>query len=148
MSAAAIILGIVIVILVFILYKYFQSTATTVKSSMTDLKIQQPVITNISSPTNNQYAYGIWLYVNNWDQGTTKVIFSVQGSLNVYLLQNQPSLCVDVKMSDNTTSSTIITNNFPLQKWVYIIVSLDNQFLDVYLDGKLIKSAKLSTGII
>jgi hypothetical protein len=40
--------------------------------------------------------------------------------------------------------STIVTQNFPLQKWVYIITSLDNQFLDVYLDGKLVKSARLS----
>jgi hypothetical protein len=34
----------------------------------------------------------------------------------------------------------MITDNFPLQKWVYIIISVDNQYVDAYLDGKLIQS--------
>ena len=144
MSSVAIILGVVIIILIYVLWKYFTSTATTLQSSLTDLKTQVPVITKITNPTNTQYAYGVWVYINTWDQGTNKVIFSHQGALNLYLLPNKPSLCVDVTMSDTSTISTIITQNFPLQKWVYIIVSMDNQFLDVYLDGKLVKSARMS----
>jgi len=144
MSPVAIILGVVIIILIYVLYRYFTSTATTLQSSLTNLTTQIPVITKLGSPTNTQYAYGVWVYVNNWDQGTPKVFMSQTGVLNVYLLPNQPSLCVDVAMSDTSTISTIITQNFPLQKWVYIIVSLDNQFLDVYLDGKLVKSVRLS----
>jgi hypothetical protein len=144
MSAVAIILGITIIILIFVLYTYFTSTATTLQSALTDLKIQPPVITKLTNPTNTQYAYGIWVYVNAWDQGTNKVFFSHQGIMNVYLMATQPSLCVDVTMSNNTVMSTQITQNFPLQKWVYVVVSMDNQFLDVYLDGKLVKSARLS----
>ena len=144
MSPVAIILGVVIIILIYVLYKYFTSTATTLQSSLTNLTTQIPVITKLVSPTNTQYAYGVWVYVNNWDQGIPKVFMSQTNVLNVYLLPNQPSLCVDVAMSNNSTISTIITQNFPLQKWVYIIVSLDNQFLDVYLDGKLVKSVRLS----
>ena len=144
MNAVAIILGIVIIILVYVLYKYFTSTATTLQSSMVDLKISQPVINKISNPTNTQYAYGLWVYVNNWDANENKVFFSHKDILNVYLLRDRPSLCVDVTMSDLSINSTIITPNFPLQKWVYIIVSLDNQFLDVYLDVKLVKSARLT----
>jgi hypothetical protein len=144
MSTVAIILGVVIIILIYVLYRYFTSTATTLQSSLTNLTTQVPVITSISNPKNTQYAYGVWVYVNNWDQSTPKVFMSQTNILNVYLLPNQPSLCVDVKMSDNSVVSTIITQNFPLQKWVYIIVSLDNQFLDVYLDGKLVKSVRLS----
>jgi len=144
MSAVAIILGVVIIILIYVLYRYFTSTATTLQSSLTDLNTQIPVITKLSNPTNTQYAYGVWVYVNSWDQNKNKVIMSQSNVLNVYLLSNQPSLCVDVAMSNASTMSTIVTQNFPLQKWVYIIVSLDNQFLDVYLDGKLVKSARLS----
>jgi hypothetical protein len=147
MNAIAIILGIVIIILVFVLYQYFSTTATMMQSSLVNLQTPPAAITTIASPTNNQYSYGIWVYVNNWDQGTNKVIFNHKGAMTIYLMNNQPSLVVDVQMSgDNslTTSSTIITNNFPLQKWVFIIASMDNQFLDVYLDGKLVKSAKLT----
>ena len=37
-----------------------------------------------------------------------------------------------------------ITNNFPLQKWVYLVISIDNTVADCYLDGKLIKSVKIT----
>lgn len=144
MNVLAIILGVLIIILLFILYQWYTSTAIALKTSVTDLKTQPPVITNIASPTNSQYAYGVWLYVNSWDPSQFKVIFSHAGILNVYLMNNQPTLCVDVKMSDDRVISTVILNSFPLQKWVYIIVSIDNTFLDVYLDGKLVKSAKLT----
>ena len=38
----------------------------------------------------------------------------------------------------------MITNNFPIQKWTYVIVSVDNQIIDTYLDGKLVSSTKLT----
>ena len=37
-----------------------------------------------------------------------------------------------------------ITNNFPLQKWVYLAISIDNIVADCYLDGKLVKSVKIA----
>ena len=41
-----------------------------------------------------------------------------------------------------TYETMVVTTNFPLQKWVSISVSVDNQFVDVYLDGKLVKSQR------
>ena len=43
------------------------------------------------------------------------------------------------------TMTMNITNNFPLQKWVCVGVSVDNQFVDAYLDGKLVKSQRFYT---
>ena len=37
-----------------------------------------------------------------------------------------------------------ITNNFPLQKWVCVTISLNNNIMDAYLDGKMVKSVKLN----
>jgi hypothetical protein len=144
MNPVAIVLGIVIIILAFVLYRFYTSTATALQTSLISLKTPPQPITSISSATSNQYAYGIWLYVNSWDPTVNKVILNHKGAMTIYLMAGQPSLVVDVQMSDNSTASTVITNNFPLQKWVFIIASLDNQFLDVYLDGKLVKSAKLT----
>ena len=42
----------------------------------------------------------------------------------------------------STSTKINITNNFPLQKWVYLVISVDNTVVDCYLDGKLIKSVK------
>jgi len=146
MNAIAIILGIVIIILFFVLYKYYTNTATQLTSSnLINLNIDQTgnVITKVSSPTNNQFSYGIWVYVNSWGQGTPKTLFQHQNVLKVYLDPNSPKLYIDVN-TGSTVTTTQITDNFPIQKWVFIIVSVDTSFSDVYLDGKLIKSVKIT----
>jgi len=38
---------------------------------------------------------------------------------------------------------TCAVNNFPLQRWVNLIVSLNNRTMDVYLDGKLVRTCIL-----
>jgi len=43
----------------------------------------------------------------------------------------------------NGTFDVKITENFTLQRWVYLVISVDNQFVDLYLDGKLVKSVKM-----
>ena len=41
------------------------------------------------------------------------------------------------------TPHTCTINNFPLQRWVNLIVSLNNRTLDVYLNGKLVRTCIL-----
>jgi hypothetical protein len=144
MNAVAIILGIIIVILIYVLYKYFTNTATPIQTSIVSLKSPPSEITKLSSPTSNQYAYGIWVYVSTWDNNVAKTIFEHQNAMKVYLDKNSPKLKVKVTMSTGSDLDVFIVDSFPLQKWVYIIASMDNQFLDVYLDGKLVKSTKLT----
>jgi hypothetical protein len=43
-----------------------------------------------------------------------------------------------------STFDVKITDNFTLQRWVYLVISVDNQFVDLYLDGKLVKSVKMN----
>ena len=135
-------LGIIIVILLYLLYTYYNTTSNTLIATAS-LKVANPDITSISDAKSGRYAYGIWLYVNSWDNTNLKTIFSRSNSIKLYLNNSSPTLKCDILMSDGTTKTTIITDNFPIQRWVYVIVSLDNQFLDCYLDGKLVKSTRL-----
>ena len=41
----------------------------------------------------------------------------------------------------------VITDNFPIQTWVHVIVSVDNNYIDTYINGKLTKSIKEKDGI-
>lgn len=59
------------------------------------------------------------------------LILDASGSPNLYLYY---------KYSDSSGIPLLITNNFPFQKWTNVIVSFENQTLDVYIDGKLILS--------
>lgn len=77
----------------------------------------------------------------------------------VYLDANVPKLHFGILTQGNTsevslpettgtpdnkdTFHVLITDNFTLQRWVYLVISVDNQFVDLYLDGKLVKSVKM-----
>jgi hypothetical protein len=85
----------------------------------------------------------VWVYVNSWNNNLTKTIFGRANNIKLYLGMNTPTLKCDIS-TINGTESVNITDNFPLQKWVYIIVSVDGRIIDCYINGKLVKSQKLS----
>lgn len=152
-------LSVVIFILLFwMIYSKWFSGENVINSSQLNLNTTNPLpnITAItlSQPTSTRYAYGLWVYVSNWNTNT-KVLFSRNSDVILYLDKTSGSLnCVlkpsgytDPTVDPSTLTATPtaniqfpITNNFPLQKWVYIILNFDNTILDVYLDGKMIKS--------
>ena len=165
MSPVAIILGIVIILLIYVLYKYFSKSSSSLGALM-DLSTTSssvPLITKdkVVNSTSARFSYGIWVYINTWDTTLTKNIFYRQNSttttkydIRLYLDPNSPTLYCDFYTQQTTTSSgtttstpgtetVAITSNFPIQKWVYIIVSVDSKLVDTYIDGKLITSQEL-----
>lgn len=144
MNTTLIILGVIIAILIYVLWYYYYPSNSAVLSQKANLNAANPDITSLNNPTNTRYGYGIWIYVNSWNNQNDKIIFSRAKNITLRLDKSSPTLYCDIVMSDGTTvNKTMITDNFPLQKWVYVIVSIDNQFLDCYLDGKLVKSTRL-----
>jgi hypothetical protein len=145
MNYVVVILGIIVIILIYVLYLFFNSSGSTLQAQA-NLSKDNPAITSIQAPTNINYSYGIWVYINNWDNISRKTIFSRQNNLAVYLDKNTNTLYCDIYMGNASVHTLKITDNFPIQKWVYIIVSFDSGFVDCYLDGKLVKSQKVIVG--
>jgi hypothetical protein len=143
MNWIAVALGIVIIILFYVLFTYFTSTSSTLVSSTANLMTQQPNITSINSPTSSRYAYGVWIYINTWNNNAKKQIFARSNNISLYLDTTTTTLYCDIKMADNSNTTLLISSNFPIQKWCQVIVSIDNQFADCYIDGKLVLSRKL-----
>lgn len=144
MNWVAVVLGIIIIILLYVLFKYFTINSSTLAANA-NLMTNVPDITSINSPTSARYAYGIWVYVNTWNSTVRKTIFKRNNNIELYLDTTSPSLKCDIALSNNTKNTLIITDNFPIQKWTYVIVSVDTQFVDCYLDGKLSLSRKLDS---
>ena len=154
MNFAIIILTVVLVVLIFILYRYFVSTSSTLVSQSSLLNTNIPIQIT-SNPASTRYSYGLWIYVNSWNNNNYKPIFShpvdsTNSNLSqicVYLNDTTTTLMCHILLNSSTETHTKInvTENFPLQKWVYFVVSVDNEFVDLYLDGKLVKSIKLPT---
>ena len=145
MNTVAIILAIVVVLLFYILYKYFMLKSTELTTSAS-LNATNPAIPITNSPSSLRYAYGIWIYVNSLNTGVSKTIFSRDKNIKLYLESTAPVLKCDITMNGGATKTLEITDNFPLQKWAHVVVSVDNQYVDAYLDGKLIKSGRMVDG--
>ena len=149
MNLSYIVLGVIIIILLYVLYLNYFSTYRTKLSTSTTLNAASiPGITITDAPTTTRYAYGIWMYVNTWNNNNTKPIFSRPGQISVYLDNTTPTLYCDISQNctNNITPTTKmnITQNFPIQKWTYVTVNVDNRFVDMYLDGKLVKSIQMN----
>jgi hypothetical protein len=156
MNVALIIL--IIVILVFALYIVYYVGFTS--QSLIDLNKSTTTIANkdITNPTSTSFAYSMWVYVNNWSSGDKNIVIAKDTdstsnplstiNFRVYLDSTTPTLKTDIYTTDpvatKKTKTITITNNFPVQRWVYIVVSVEGSVVDCYLDGKLVKSQQFN----
>ena len=148
MEPTTIILAIIVIALVYVLYVFFVSKSSVISKSASLKEGGNAPITAINSGQSTRYAYGIWVYVNTWDAMREKTIFSRDKNIRLYLAANKPSLyctitCLSANGSSTVEQNILVTDNFAVQKWVYIIISADNTIVDAYLDGKLVNSTKL-----
>lgn len=147
MEPVIIILGVVIILLVVFLYvNYWKQTVLFEKLNLNQAVSSIPE-SSLSKSGSLRHAYGVWIYVNSWNNQNIKTIFERGSPSNIklYLEKTSPELKCDVQLNNNTTSTISITNNFPIQKWTYVIVSVDSKIVDFYIDGKLILSKQLVT---
>jgi hypothetical protein len=92
----------------------------------------------------------MWMYVFNF-QGSSQYIISrasvasaTKKNIGIKLDGSSPKLILNYTATGkkNYQKSVTITDNFPLQTWAHLIVSVDDKYIDVYMNGKLIKSIK------
>jgi hypothetical protein len=151
MNTVIVIIGAILLIIIFYtLFKsyFFSNSSKLVNSSNLNTQLPKVSLTSLVNPTATRYSYIIWIYVNSWDKSDTtnnRVIFSRLNDMSLYLDPNANLVCQMSPTSNSSSQTTIInvTNNFPLQKWVCIEVNVDNTIVDVYLDGKMVKSVQV-----
>jgi hypothetical protein len=148
-----IILGIVFVIIIYWIYAYIYSPSVTL-SSATKLNQANASIVPSDRTTSTIFSYSLWVYIENWQQSATN-IFRCTSSAGTHfsldLPYSSPTLTCSIltgviACTPATTGPTIIniTNNVPIQRWFHVIVSVNTNIVDCYLDGKLITSAQLN----
>ena len=129
MNIVAIILAIVVILLFYILYKFFLLKSVELTKTAS-LNAEIPSIKIENSPTSLRYAYGIWIYIHSWDSSIAKTIYSRTNNIKLYFDQNSPILNCNITLDNDTSKTLEITDNFPIQKWTHIMVSVDNQYVD------------------
>lgn len=146
MNPIIIVLGIIVILLIYVLYAYFSKPGSLVKNSINLNSANAAIAADkIVNPTSTRYAYGVWVYVNSWAQKTKTIMYRGTNIQNpnkaefaLYLDPSTPTLKCTIN-----DKQVIVTDNFPIQKWTCVVISVDNQIIDCYLDGKLVKSQKL-----
>ena len=157
MSNTTIILGTVLVVL--IVYMLFQSYFDGEQKLVSQtLLAKAPDDTyDISKPNQSNFSYGVWIYVSQWKAPTTAEdnmrIFARNDELGLYL-EGDSSLTVRLSdmnspgiirgKVDKNYTKIVLTDNFPLQKWVHVGLVVDGKKFDGYIDGKMVKSIGLN----
>jgi len=153
MNYLFIVLGIVAVIILYFIYSYlFPSKSKVSTKNYLANGVQNVSFEKLENPSSAKYSIEVWIYANNLSGAYSSVstsnggvsnnpngcIFEVSGkySLNLY---KDSSLAFF-----NNNENPVTVPNFPLQRWVYVVISVDNTLVDIYLDGKLIRSVKMS----
>lgn len=156
-NAQTIVLTIVVVIVLYFLYLYFFGDGKDKTLVHSQDARGQSTVSPASMPTgsSSDYTFSIWFYVNDWNYriGQEKVIFErLATSTNkpapsVTLGANTNNVNISLEtytQSGGTTISTCQVTDVPLQRWVNLIMSINGRALDLYIDGKLVRTCILS----
>jgi hypothetical protein len=146
-----IILGVVIIVLGYLVYVQYFNQTNSVNYTMWLMNDNKPITSNIVNPTSSIFSYSFWMYINTWPGKTPANIFNCKNGQNINLFSvdlpdTTPSLACSVATGSNDTcnpknqNTQIVTNNLGIQRWVYVIISVNANIVDCYLDGKLVLS--------
>lgn len=170
MEGRSILMFIVIIFLVVIILSYTMSDSsaiTTMTSAKTAQTVEATDLTSSSTGNTSNFTYSIWFYIDDWNYryGEPKVIFgrmstttpqypcptvildpvqnNVAVSLAVYPGKDEPE---DTETETSTTPAINYTcgiANVPIQKWCNLFISVYGRTLDLYLDGKMVRTCVL-----
>lgn len=154
METSTILLIVVLLILLYVVFMLISGADSLAEKLDLASNNSDIVADKITNPTSSNYSYEMWIYVygsKDTLSSPKNYIFSRNGTgastknIGVYLGRGTPNLYVEYEQATSTGSTSkevLITDNFPLQSWVHVIVSVQNTYMDVYVNGKLVKSIK------
>jgi hypothetical protein len=147
MNILTIFIFILVVILIYAVYKLMTKTTTNVSGFSDASKSLSVPCAKFGANAN--YGYSVWIYVDSWitPSSETKlgknILTRCVGSapvFNLYLDNAQNNL----KLLMSGTTKPCDIKNIKLQKWVNITMSVYGNTVDLYLDGKLVRTCVLT----
>ena len=102
--------------------------------------------------TGQQFSLSNWIYIKNWNiiSNKNKSIIdwddNTTGGLKLYLDNSKNDLYCSFNSIYNNTNHTdsLKVSKIPLQKWLNIVIIVENRDFDMFINGKLYKSLLLS----
>lgn len=143
-----------VVVILLLLYAIFKAL-TTSYASLGSMQPSQTETTlsgsNLPSTIKVNSSISVWFYIKEWVSNAHIIRFS-----NLPASSASSDILMSIKLASgknhiiikprSDSSVTCDIAEFPLQKWAHLIVSFNGSAMDVYLDGKLIKSCVVNIG--
>jgi hypothetical protein len=148
MNSKLVLAVIVILILLYVIFKALTTTYTTLGSMQKWMNETTLVGSNLPSSFKANSAISVWFYIKKWVNGARVVAFK-KGTEPIFQVQfkdDANTLQVIPRSATITDPGLCEVTEFPLQKWVNLIVSFNGSAMDVYVDGKLMKSCVVNLG--
>lgn len=152
MNPTVVILGAILLVVIYVLYTVISEKGKSVVKKAYLNEANAPISYNtLKNPKSSRFCFSSWVYIEelkNESSETITNLFSVKdGSSDFFSLYCKPNASLHygilLEGGSEITHNEIMTN-FPLQKWVCVMVSVDNKIVDLYIDGKLVRSQQLS----
>jgi hypothetical protein len=167
MNYLLIVLGILIVLIAYYVYLIYFGEPIVVK--LINLNSTNPEVSGsvIKNPISVKYSYYTWIYISTYPTTLGSAPFQplmsyVNGGNTQFVLYLSTPTTLNCGIGSKTSTITgsnntailangmntiVITNNVPIQKWIYVVVSTDGIYADIYLDGKLVVSKVLQNRV-
>jgi hypothetical protein len=155
MAVKNIIIGVVVILLIIVIVRWLMGDSSKL-SGLTDAKKVTKISADDLEQSNaSNFAYSVWFYIDDWSYryGEPKIILGrldadLKPSPSIVLgaIENNVKIETTVypsAQSDSGSTHTCNVANVPIQRWVNLIVSLYGRTLDVYIDGKLVRTCVL-----
>jgi len=142
MKILAVVIFIILIVLIYVLYKLLSKTTTKI-SGFSDAST---TIIGTAQPKTQNNAFSFWFYISSWTSETKQPLIQLNQGTASYMSAKldtaNNTLIIEIKSTKDstTTVATVTITDIRLQKWNHIIISVNGNVVDVYLDGKLVKT--------
>lgn len=157
MDASTIIYIIAALIALYLIYYFLiKSTGDVTFTGVEAAKRKNPIVipgNELKGGNTNDYTMSIWLYVNDWDTGlgNEKIVYQrtrTEESTELYYprmevgkyLNTVTFYIAQINDGGAKTNFECSISDVPIQKWTNVILSINNRAVDIYMDGKLVKT--------
>ena len=118
-----------------------------------------PIVRSVNQEDGIEFTWGVWTYIKNLNpENRYKHVFhkgnnKVDGELGMNFPNNAPGMYIAphtnnfviVMNTFNKIKEEIIVEDIPLNKWVCVIIRVENNNLDVYVNGVIVKRHVLAS---
>lgn len=154
-SVSRIALIVVVVLLIILILRWLFHSRTKIAGMNDAKKVTKISASDLAQNNASNFAYSVWFYVDDWSYryGEPKIVLGrldqdLHPSPSIILGAIENNIKIETTVypsskSDDKSTHTCNVANVPIQKWVNLIVSLYGRTLDVYIDGKLVRTCVL-----